>query len=56
MGCRYCLYFFGFLLFFAALTAFGLWLFFGMSAAVSYSGCNYFDSSVATPSAFSSSL
>jgi len=54
IGCRYCLYFFGFILFFACLGAFGLWLFFGFSSAVAYSGCNYFDSSVSTPAAFAS--
>lgn len=56
MNCRYCLYFFGFILFLGTVSAFALWLVFGFSSAVAYSGCNYLDQSVSNPTSFASKL
>ena len=56
MWCRYFLYIFGFFLFFVTLGCFLLWVLMSFTSVISYSGCNYFENTISSPTQFTKSF
>lgn len=52
MGCRYLLYFLGFLIFWVALAVFAVFFLLTYSSAIFSSGCNYFSASINNSTTF----